>query len=444
MKLHLVSLGCARNQVDSELMLGRLKNHGWEQTDNPEDARAIIVNTCSFIESAANESIDTILELAEYKKTGRCERLIVVGCLPERYREDIVKSMPEVDAFLGTGAFDQIEKAVVDTKSSGSCLLSDPNVRILENGLAPRVTTEKHLAYLKIAEGCTSGCTYCIIPKLRGRHRSRPVSDIVAEARHLISGGVRELVLVAQDTTHYGHDLTPKTDLSRLLGTLAELSDDIWIRFLYGHPEHFDASLITMMSQHKNICPYFDIPIQHSVNRILKRMGRRYGAEDLHRIFDAIRDRLPRAALRTSVIVGFPGETEEDFSRLMTFIEQVGFDHLGVFTYSDSEDLPSHRLSDPVTKSIAWKRMNRLMGMQKKISRKRNQRYRNEILRVLVEQQLEDYLFSARTAFQAPEVDGMTFLQTFSGSPRVTAGDFYDVKVVDTLEYDLVGEVNER
>ena len=441
MKFHLVSLGCARNQVDSEVMQGRLKRRGWQATQDPEQARVIIVNTCSFIESAANESIDTILALAEQKKTGVCRQLVVVGCLPERYREDIVATLPEVDCFLGTGAFDRIEEVVTKAEPMDGCFLPDPDARTLEDGHAPRLLTDGHLAYVKIAEGCNSRCTYCIIPRLRGKHHSRPAMDIVAEAQHLIDGGVRELVLVAQDTTHYGHDLTPETNLTQLLGEIADLSDKVWIRFLYGHPEHFDPSLLGIMLRHENLCPYFDIPIQHASGQLLKKMGRRYDKNDLHRIFSNIRDHLPRAALRTGVIVGFPGETEADFEELEAFIEQVQFDHLGVFTYSDSDDLPSHRLPNPVPPETARKRMDRLMEIQKNISRNRNQRYQNETLPVLVEQQLEANLFSARTAFQAPEVDGLTFVKTRPDGPRISVGSFVRVKVIDTLEYDLVAEV---
>jgi ribosomal protein S12 methylthiotransferase len=441
MKFHLVSLGCARNQVDSEMMLGRLNQCGWELTQNPEEALVIIVNTCSFVESAVNESIDTILALAQHKKNGTCRRLIVVGCLPERYRENIVAPLPEVDFFLGTGAFDQIEKIVAEAEPPGICILPDPGTRVLENGHAPRVITDTSVAYIKIAEGCSSRCTYCIIPKLRGNHRSRPLIDIVAEARHLIAGGISELVLVAQDTTHYGHDLDPKIDPSVLLGSLATLSDNVWIRFLYGHPEHFNPSLIQTMAAHRNLCPYFDLPIQHASNRILKRMGRRYNTTDLYRLFDTIRERMPHAAIRTSVIVGFPGETEHDFNELVAFIEKVRFDHLGAFTYSDSDDLPSHGLSDHVPKTIARKRMNKLMGIQKKISKTRNRIYRGETLSVLIEHRMEQHLYSARTVFQAPEVDGLTFVHTRPGGPRATVGKFARAKVIDTLEYDLVAEI---
>jgi ribosomal protein S12 methylthiotransferase len=421
-------------------MQGRLKRRGWQVTQDPEQARAIIINTCSFIESAANESIDTILALAEMKTIGVCKRLVVVGCLPERYREDIAGPLPEVDCFLGTGALDRIEEVVAESEPAGGCLLPDPNARLLEDGNAPRLLTDRHLAYLKIAEGCNSRCTYCIIPKLRGRHRSRPVADIVTEAGRLIDSGARELVLVAQDTTHYGHDLTPKTDLARLLTDLAELTDKAWIRFLYGHPEHFHTSLIQVLSKYENLCPYLDIPIQHASDRILKQMGRRYGKDDLKRMFNHIRDHLPGAALRTSIIVGFPGETDADFQELLAFAEETQFDHLGVFTYSDSDDLPSHRLPDQVPGKIALERMNRLMELQKTISGKRNLRYQDETLSVLVEQQLEDNLFSARTQFQAPEVDGLTFVKTRPDGPRPTVGSFARVKVTDTLEYDLVAE----
>lgn len=440
MTFYLVGLGCARNQVDSEVILGRLNQRGWILTRNPEEAHVIIVNTCSFIEPATNESIDTILALARHKKNGACRRLIVVGCLPERYRENIVPALPEVDFFLGTGAFDQIESVMAESGPSGGCLLPNPGARELENSHTPRVTTDASMAYIKIAEGCSSRCTYCIIPKLRGDHRSRPSADIVSEAKQLVARGISEIVLVAQDTTRYGRDLSPKTSLSSLLVDLAEISGDIWIRFLYGHPEHFDSSLLQAMVDHSNLCPYFDFPIQHASNRLLKRMGRRYDANDLHRLFDKIRERMPHAAIRTSVIVGFPGETEDDFHELLSFIEKVRFDHLGAFIYSDSDDLPSHGFSDPVPKTIARKRMNKIMSIQKKISGDRNRIYRNETLPVLVEQQMEPHLFGARTIFQAPEVDGMTFVHTRPGGPGVTVGKFARVKVIDTLEYDLVAE----
>ncbi len=441
MKLHLVSLGCARNQVDSEIMLGRLRAQGVRITLDPEAAQVIVVNTCSFIAAAANESIDTILALAAYKTEGVCRRLIVVGCLPERYREDIAAALPEVDLFLGTGAFDQIVRAVMEASHPGGCLLPTPNAAPLEPADVPRVLTEGHSAYLKIAEGCSSRCTYCIIPRLRGSHRSRPMADILTEARRLIAGGVKELVLVAQDTSRYGFDLTPPSSLHALLDALASVSGDIWIRVLYGHPEHFDPAVVETMAAHGNICAYFDMPVQHASDRILKRMGRRYTAADLHRMFSAIKQRLPHAALRTSLIVGFPGETEDDMRLVSAFIDAVGFHHVGVFTYSDAEDLASHRLSDHVPAAVAGKRRRRLMNRQKKISLAHNRAYVGRTMDVLLEQRLEETVFSARTRFQAPEVDGLTFVHVSGEGPAPRVGTMVRIRVTDALEYDLVGEL---
>ena len=323
MKVFLSSLGCARNLIDSENMLGRLKTTGAVIVDDPADAEAIIVNTCSFIESAADESIDTILELAKYKEKGNCRRLIVTGCLPERYREDIVEVMPEVDLFLGTGAFDRIVSAVDGYQDTSRCILPDPDLLVPAGAGEPRVQTTAHMAYLKIAEGCSKHCTYCIIPRLRGRQKSRSPEDIVAEAQQLVQNGVKELVLVAQDTTAYGKDLEGPSNLSKLLESLAAIPphpepctgngsafEPFWIRFLYGHPESIDDSVIRTVAHYANICSYFDIPIQHAGNTLLKKMGRHYSRDDLHRLIDRIRATLPEASIRTTVIVGFPGETD--------------------------------------------------------------------------------------------------------------------------------------
>lgn len=440
MKLHLVSLGCARNQVDSEMMLGRLKARGWRVTDTPETAAVIIVNTCSFIEAAANESIDTILTMAQYKHRGVCRRLIVAGCLPERYREEITASLPEVDLFLGTGAYDQIEKGVTGMMPAGTCVLPDPNQTELAGANLPRVTSEPHLAYLKIAEGCSSRCTYCIIPKLRGNHRSRTIGDITSEARKLIDAGVRELVLVAQDTTNFGGDLSPPAELRHLLEQLSGLSDNLWIRFLYGHPSHMQPALIQTVAQLPNVCSYFDIPVQHASDRMLKRMGRGYTRDDLYRLFDAIRTLAPEAALRTTTMVGFPGETDQDVDELLTLMDDVRFDNLGVFAYSDADDLPSHRLADPVPGTIAQARRDQLMGRQREISEEINRKYLDQTLNVLVEECLEDNLFLGRHARQAPEVDGTTYVHVKSPDTGVKTGAFARVRIFDTLEYDLVGE----
>ena len=448
MKLYLESLGCARNQVDSEIMTGRLKKAGCTFTQDPEEAETIVVNTCSFIEEAAQESIDVILELAEYKKEGRCKRLVVTGCLPERFREEILSSLPEVDVLLGTGAFEQIAKAVREPQYTNLCVLPDPDLTELQSQDAPRDLTLPHVAYLKIAEGCSKSCTYCIIPKLRGKQKSRPPEDIVAEATQLITGGVNEVVLVAQDTTAYGKDLPIRTNLSRLMESLADIKvDDLdrktqpWFRVLYGHPESIENSFIEALASHSQLCSYFDIPVQHVSNDILKQMGRQYAKDHLYRLFDRIRNRVPDAVLRTTIIVGFPGETDDDFEELVQFVEDVRFDHLGVFIYSDSDDLASHQLSNHIPAALATDRYHQLMSTQSGISTENNRKYIGKAVQVLVEESLDNHLFAGRTNFQAPEVDGLAYINTAKMPFGLKIGRFADMRVTDTMEYDLMGEL---
>jgi len=436
MKLHLVSLGCAKNLIDSEVMLGRLVNAGWVITDDPAEAEIIIVNTCSFIEPAVNESIDTILELVKFKETGICRHLVVTGCLPERFREKIVHALPEVDIFLGTGAFDRIVHAVNGSSDFSKCLLPDPNLLTMQAKEAHRVRSLSHIAYIKIAEGCSRHCAYCIIPRLRGKYRSRNHEDIIAEARSLVLSGVKELILVAQDTTSYGKDLNMSVDLSGLLESISDISEDVWIRLMYGHPESIDESIIKTIATYDNICTYFDIPVQHVSNSVLKRMRRKYTRDDLYRLFEKIRETAPDCALRTTAIVGFPGETDKDFQQLFDFAEDICFDHLGVFLYSDSEDLQSHRLSHHVPKNTAKERHDRLMSRQADISLKNNQKYIGRVLKVLVEEKSEDNLFVGRTYFQAPEVDGITYIN----SNQLQPGRFAGIKITDAFEYDLAGK----
>jgi ribosomal protein S12 methylthiotransferase len=447
MKLYLESLGCARNQVDSEIMTGRLKKAGWTIVDDPEQAETIVVNTCSFIEDAAQESIDVILELAEYKKEGTCKRLVVTGCLPERYREEILKSLPEVDVLLGTGAFDQIARAAREPQYAHMCVLPDPDLTALQAQDDPRDLTVPHVAYLKIAEGCSKSCTYCIIPKLRGKQKSRPPKEIVSEATRLIANGVNELVLVAQDTTAYGNDLPTRSNLSRLMESLANIpindfsrTTQPWFRVLYGHPESIENSFIEALASHSHLCSYFDIPVQHISPGILKQMGRRYTKDDLYRLFDRIRDRVPDAVLRTTIIVGFPGETGKDFDALLKFVEDVRFDHLGVFIYSDSDDLASHQLSNHIPKKLATDRYHLLMSAQSGISSDNNRKYIGQAVKVLVEESLDHHLFAGRTNFQAPEVDGLTYINTAKRPFGLKIGSFADMRVTDTMEYDLMGE----
>ena len=435
-KVYLESLGCARNQVDSEVMAGRLKSAGWELAAEPDEAEAIVVNTCSFITSAADESVDTILALAEFKTKGCCRRLIVTGCLPERYRQASADALPEVDIFLGTGAFDQVVAAVQGDLPNKTCLLPDPDRIDLQAPVQRRLLTP-HVAYLKIAEGCDRHCTFCIIPKLRGRQKSRPVAAIIAEARELIGKGAREITLVAQETTAYGSDLAEPVDLARLLTRLAGLDRSVWIRFLYGHPRTITDDLLLAVGRFPNLCAYFDIPIQHAADNVLKRMGRVYRRAELVHLFERIRTRLPQAALRTTVLVGFPGETESDMAQLTEFIRQVRFDHLGVFTYSDADDLPSHRLERHVDPRQARKRMQQVMDLQKEISEDKLASFHGRTLSVLIESQAEPGLYVARAKFQAPEVDGCTLVRSHRA---LEAGTFVDVKIQETQVYDLIGE----
>ena len=433
--VYLESLGCARNLVDSELMLGRLAGAGWNIIKDPAGANAIIINTCSFIESAISESIDTILELAKYKQNGKCRRIIVTGCLPERFREKIVKTIPEADFFLGTGAYDKIVQAIDGVPMASGCLLPDPNLASVSEPSVKRIRSVSHTAYIKISEGCSRHCSYCVIPRLRGKQRSRPIDEIVSESRLLIESGAKELILIAQDTTSYGKDLGGLINLGLLLNDISKIAGNTWIRMLYGHPESIDDETIRIMASGSNICPYFDIPIQHASRSVLKKMGRNYSQTYLLHLFNKIRSMVPGASLRTTVITGFPGETEKEIKELLSFIEKVKFDHLGAFVYSDSKDIPSHKLSGRVPKNVAIKRYDRIMSRQMEISFENNRKYIGKVLDVLIEESPEERLFIGRTIDQAPEVDGITYV---TGDLKI--GSFARVKITDALEYDLIGE----
>lgn len=434
--VYIETLGCARNQVDSEVMAAALERAGWRRCDDPGDAEVIVVNTCSFIESAADESIDTILALAAYKTRGSCRRLIVSGCLPERYREETAKALPEVDQFLGTGAYDQVVAAARGAVAQGACLLPDPDGIDIQTPILRRPFA-RHAAYLKIAEGCSRHCAFCIIPKLRGRQKSRRPEAVIEEARALTAEGVREITLVAQETTAYGHDLAGQPTLADLMGNLAGVGDHVWYRFLYGHPQTVTVELARTIAQNPKLCPYFDVPIQHASATILRSMGRRYSADDLKRLFAGIRKILPEAALRTTVLVGFPGERDSDFQQLADLIRQVEFDHLGVFVYSDAEDLASHGLGHHVEPHVARERQDALMQIQREISERRLTRHDEQQLTVLVEQQAEPGIYTARSRFQAPEVDGCVLIKT---DEALEPGMFLPVRIVETLEYDLIAE----
>jgi ribosomal protein S12 methylthiotransferase len=443
MIVYVETLGCSRNQVDSEIMLGKLAAAGHTPTRDPSCAQTIVVNTCSFISAAADEAVDTILEMARYKKQGACRRLIVTGCLAQRYKDDpdLTGTLPEVDAFVGTGACEQIVDVVESKASVPLTLFPDPDTRGFQNLSIERVLTGDPFAFIKVSEGCNRLCTYCIIPSLRGRQRSRPMEEICAEALSLVKKGVKEIILTAENTTDYGQDLKDGTGFRQVLESLscqvAAVNMDVWIRFLYTHPKSLTREIVHTVKHLGNICSYYDVPIQHADTTMLRRMGRAYTQKDLYDLFSMIRDIDPDAALRTAVITGFPGETDAMFTTLLDFIQKVKFDHLGVFTYSDASDLVSHALQNHVPRDVAQLRHDTLMAAQEKISEQINQKHVGGIYPVLVEENPEPGLFIGRTMFQAPEVDGVTFIY----SEGLATGTFVQVKITDAFAYDIAGEV---
>ncbi|HCY85721.1 MAG TPA: 30S ribosomal protein S12 methylthiotransferase RimO [Desulfobacteraceae bacterium] len=442
MIVYLETLGCSRNQVDSEIMLGKLAAAGHQITGDPAKAHAIIVNTCGFISTASDEAVETILDMAEYKRDGVCKRLVATGCLAQRYKDDpdLVKSLPEVDAFLGTAACEQIVAAVEGGETAALTLFPDPNKRAFQNLEDSRELLSQGFAYIKVSEGCNRHCTYCIIPSLRGKQRSRPVADICAEAATLVEAGVKEIILTAENTTDYGQDLAGDSGFDTVLDELAQAvqakDKSAWIRFLYTHPKTLDEAVIRAVHKHPNICSYYDVPIQHAASSTLKRMGRPYTRQDLITLFKTIRRLDPQACLRTTVIVGFPGETEDEFQTLLDFIREVKFDHLGVFTYSDSDDLKSHGFKNHVPEDVAEQRHDTIMAEQAKISEALNERHLGQIYPVLIEESPEEGVYIGRTPFQAPEVDGVTFIY----SDGLDIGTLVQVRITDAFEYDIAGE----
>ncbi len=425
-------------------MLGQLLEAGHTITSEASDADCVVVNTCGFIRPAADESIDAILEMVQWKKEAPGRRLVVAGCLPQRYGQDLVKALPEVDVFLGTGAFHRIQDAVENSTFETDALFPPPATGPVYGKDLPRLqTTPPHTAYLKIAEGCSGRCTYCIIPNLRGPQRSRPMEDVLFEAQDLVTAGAKELVLVAQNTTAYGHDLGRGYHLEDLLENLTGSPELAWIRVLYGHPDFITDRLIQTMADREKICSYFDIPIQHISEPVLKKMGRSSDSARLLRLFEQIR-RVPNTALRTTLMVGFPGETGQDFERLLDLVETVRFDHMGAFVYSGDKDLPSDGLKDHVAENVKEERFERLMTRQAAISRENNQRFVGKTLQVLVEGPYPDSknrdgggVLTGRTAFQAPDIDGRVFLE--GGSAII--GSFVEARVTEADEYDLTGDI---
>ena len=439
MKILFISLGCDKNLADSEEMLGLLTAGGHEITDDETQADAIVINTCCFIKDAKEESVETILEMAEYKKTGSCHALIVTGCMAQRYQKEIIEEVPEVDAVLGTTSYGDIVKALEEAVA-GNHFEEFRDIDYLPDTGSKRVlTTGGHFGYLKIAEGCDKHCTYCIIPKLRGKFRSVPMERLIAQAEDMAEQGVKELILVAQETTVYGKDLYGKKSLHILLKKLCEIRGIRWIRILYCYPEEIYDELIETIRDEKKICHYLDIPIQHASDRILKRMGRRTSKQELIDIIGKLRKEIPDIVLRTTLITGFPGETEEDHEELKEFVDEMEFDRLGVFTYSPEENTPAAEMADQVPEEVKEERRDELMELQQEISYDRGQDRIGQELLVMIEGKVADEnAYVGRTYKDAPNVDGLIFINT---DEELMSGDFARVRVTGALEYDLIGEL---
>ncbi len=438
-KILFVSLGCDKNLVDSEMMLGLLSGRGYEFTDDEREADAVVVNTCCFIGDAKEESVNTILEMAELKKSGAVEALVVAGCLAERYREEIRTEIPEVDAVLGTTAIDEICEALDEAfRGVGRERYKSLSERPL-SGVRRVVTTGGHFAYLKIAEGCDKHCTYCIIPKVRGAYRSVPLEELVQEARTLAGQGVRELILVAQETTVYGQDLYGYKALPKLLHSLCRIEELRWIRILYCYPEEIDDELIRTIRDEEKICHYLDLPVQHASDRILRLMGRKTDRRRLREIIEKLRREIPDICLRTTLIAGFPGETEEDHRELLDFVGEMKFDRLGVFAYSQEEDTPAAGMPDQVPEKVKEKRRAQLMERQQQIAFDAAEDMVGRIVTAVVEGRVVDEgVYVTRTYRDAPNVDGFLFVDT---ERELMTGDFISVRVTAACEYDLMGEL---
>lgn len=440
-KIAIISLGCSKNLIDSELMIGILKDKEYEITENCEEADIIIVNTCGFIDKAKEESINTIIEISEFKNSGKCRCIIVSGCLAERYKEEILKELPEVDAIIGTGNIDEIAY-LVEKSLEGERVASFGNINsdYIEN-VNRNVSTPKYTAYLKIAEGCDNHCTYCIIPKLRGKYRSRKIDSIVKEAKQLVKNGTKEIILIAQDTSKYGKDIYGEYKLTFLLEELNKIDDIEWIRILYIYPETFTDDLIDAIKKNEKVVKYVDIPIQHISNKILKLMNRDTNKESITNLINKLRKEIPSITIRTTIIVGFPGETEEDFTELKDYIKQIKFERLGVFSYSREEDTPAYRLPNHLEEELKEKRQIELMKEQEKISKEIFRSHIGKKYKVLVEEYVEEGLYIGRTYMDSPEIDGIVYID----SPKnLEIGTFVNVRIKDALEYDLIGDVEDE
>ena len=439
-KVSFVTLGCPKNEVDTDYMMGiTFNDNKYEYEENPINADVIVINTCGFIEDAKEESVDTILQAAKYKEDEIIDALIVTGCLTQRYKNELMDEIEEIDAVLGTGTFDQIKKTIDDVLESKKRFNRIDKPIFDFNQKLERFNTKNHYSYVKIAEGCNNNCSYCSIPFIRGPLNSRKMEDIIEEVKILVKNGTKEIILTAQDTTEYGKDLYGERKLVDLLKELVKIKEVKWIRLLYSYPEHINDKLIEVIKENDKICNYLDIPVQHSSNRIRKEMRREGTTEELLNVIEKLREEIPDIALRTSMIVGFPGETKDDFDNLKDFIKVVKFDRLGVFQYSQEEGTKAAKMIDQIDKNTKEKRYNKIMEIQQDISYNKNRKYIGKEIEVIIDEKIEDE-FIGRTVYDAPEIDNTVYVR----GKNINIGDIIKVKITDAFEYDLMGEkINE-
>jgi len=439
--LYLVSLGCAKNLVDSEMMLGILEGGGYQVVQDPDQAELLLVNTCGFIRPALEEAVDEILRLAEFKQDGSDRKLVVTGCMVQRYGEELVQELPEVDLFIGIDDEIRILELLDGLKSGSRCIVTHPSRFVVSSTLPRRLSTPFFRSYLKITEGCDNRCTYCMIPSIRGRLRSRPIDDLVTEAHALDRSGVRELTLIAQDLTAYGDDLDAGDNLVALLQALLAATEIPWLRLLYLYPVSTTSELLQLMANSPRILPYLDIPFQHASNSVLRKMARQYGRRDLEELVTMIRRYLPDCAIRTTMLVGFPGETEQDIVELLDCLQHWQLDHVGVFAYEDEEGAAATGLSAKVLDEEKQQRFSRVMELQAEISKRKLQQYLGKEERVLVEgvSKETDLLLEGRTRYQAPDIDGCVYINEGSANP----GDIVTVRITEAHVYDLVGGITD-
>ena len=436
MSVYIVTLGCSKNEVDSELMLGIIDKEKFEIAEKLEDANIIIVNTCGFIESAKEESIETIWEMTRYKNEGSCKYLLLAGCLAQRYSKELLEEIEEIDGIIGTGNIKDLNNILENLNERNKIVkIEDINNVYLEN--VQRINFSSS-AYVRISEGCDNYCTYCIIPKLRGKHRSRKMEDIISEVEYLVANGVKEIILIAQNTSDYGIDLYGEYSLYKLLDKLNDIKDIKWIRLLYLYPDHFSDELINSIKNNTKVLNYVDIPLQHVNNSVLKRMNRKTSKEDIVSLIEKLRKEIPDITIRTTFIVGFPGETDNEFKELYDFIQDIKFDKLGVFTYSKEEDTSAYNMPNHIDEEIKEIRMDKIMELQKNISENIMASKIGNTYEVLIEEYIDDNIYAGRTYMDSPEIDGLVYVNT---DTDVNIGDFVNIKITEYLEYDLIGEL---